>query len=100
MRSQFVSGKSVNYHVEFDKSAERDFYKLPRAVQTRLAERFDALESEPRPPWVAALQGYPHLLKFRVGDYRVIYTVKDRQLLILVVDVGNRKDIYRKYRKK
>ena len=90
----------MSYRVEFGRSAERDFLKLPLAIQTRLAERFDALEADPRPPWVAAMQGYPHLLKFRVGDFRVLYTIQDKQLLVLVVDVGNRKEIYRKYRKK
>ncbi|MET9023706.1 type II toxin-antitoxin system RelE/ParE family toxin [Actinopolymorpha sp. NPDC004070] len=50
---------------------------------------------EPRPHGAQALQGRSGLLRIRVGDYRVIYEVQDARLVVLVVDLGHRRDIYR-----
>jgi mRNA-degrading endonuclease RelE of RelBE toxin-antitoxin system len=53
------------------------------------------LAEEPRPAGVKALQGLPGLLRLRVGAYRVLYQVHDDQLLVLVLTLGHRRDVYR-----
>jgi mRNA interferase RelE/StbE len=53
------------------------------------------LADDPHPPGSKMLQGEAHLYRIRIGDYRVIYTVAVRRLVVLVVNVGNRRDIYR-----
>jgi mRNA interferase RelE/StbE len=54
----------------------------------------DALRSEPRPPDVKKLKGREGW-RIRVGDYRVIYSITDKELLVLVVRIGHRSEIYR-----
>ena len=69
---------------------------LPRAAQVRIAPKIEALADEPRPPGVKKLAGEEELYRIRVGDYRVIYAIEDAELVVLVVMVGDRKDVYRR----
>lgn len=84
------------YEVWFAPAAERDFKKLPRAAQVRLKKHIDALSGDPRPSGVAALSGEEHLYRIRAGDYRVVYAIQDEVLLLLLLRVGHRRDVYRR----
>jgi len=84
------------YTVEFTSKAVHAFGDLPRNIQVRLASRIDGLVKEPRPPGVEKLSGADDLYRLRVGDYRVIYQIKDKLLLVLVVTVGHRREVYRR----
>jgi mRNA interferase RelE/StbE len=64
-------------------------------VQARLVEAAEALATDPRPVGVKKLQGDDNLWRIRVGAYRIVYEIHDEQLTVLVIRVGNRKDIYR-----
>jgi mRNA interferase RelE/StbE len=55
----------------------------------------DKLAQDPRPPGAKKLHGEPGLFRVRAGDYRVIYTVRDKVLLVLVLAIGHRRDVYR-----
>ncbi len=55
----------------------------------------DSLAKNPRPPGCVKLQGGDDLYRVRVGDYRVVYTIQDTVLVVLVVEAGHRRDIYR-----
>jgi mRNA interferase RelE/StbE len=83
------------YAVEFLPSAARAFAKLDRAVQRRLAQRIDRLAREPRQGDVRMLRGADDVWRLRVGDYRVLYRIEDDRLVILVVKIGHRRDVYR-----
>jgi mRNA interferase RelE/StbE len=83
------------YRIEFAPAADRQFRKLPRDIQARLKVRIDALMGNPRPRGVEKLQGEDDHYRIRIGDYRVIYQVLDKVLLILVVKIGHRREIYR-----
>jgi mRNA interferase RelE/StbE len=83
------------YRIEFAPRAERDFRRLPAAAQRRLAPRIDALAQEPRPPGARAMAGAEGLYRLRVGDYRIVYRVQDRILVVLVLKVGHRREVYR-----
>jgi len=86
------------YRILYKPSAAAAFDKLPRDIQTRLKPRIQALVENPRPHGVQKLQGQsPPLYRIRVGDYRVVYEIENDRLIILVVVVGNRRDIYRGY---
>jgi mRNA interferase RelE/StbE len=61
----------------------------------RLRDAIGALETNPRPPGCVKLQGADELYRVRVGDYRIIYEVQDSVLVVLVVQIGNRRDVYR-----
>lgn len=83
------------YRALFKPSAERAFLALPRDIQKRLDKHLLALQDNPRPPGVKALTGEPGVLRLRVGDYRVLYEVHDAVLIVLVLKVAHRGDVYR-----
>jgi len=83
------------YNVEFSARASRQFLKLDAAAQKRLAPSIDALADDPRPTGVTTLKGSPGWYRLRVGVYRVVYAIEDDRLVVLVVKVGHRRDVYR-----
>ncbi|MBK1704265.1 type II toxin-antitoxin system RelE family toxin [Halochromatium glycolicum] len=85
------------YKVTFTKAAKRQFDKLSPAAQRQLGKAVDALAIEPRPAGVVKLSGEDHLYRIRSGDYRAIYQIQDQRLLILVVKVGHRSQVYRRH---
>jgi mRNA interferase RelE/StbE len=85
----------MSYQIEFTRPADKQLKALPVNVQERLQPKIDALAQEPRPTGVTKLQGNEDLYRIRVGDYRIIYSIQDDLLLVLVVTVGHRRDVYR-----
>jgi mRNA interferase RelE/StbE len=69
--------------------------KLDRDVGLRIQGAIALLAQDPRPPTARALRGRPGL-RVRVGEYRIIYTIDDEVLLVVVVALGHRREIYRK----
>ena len=70
--------------------------KLDQQIQSRILSALKLLATNPRPPKATKMVGFEHLWRIRVGHYRVVYTVRDQELVILVVALGHRKDVYRK----
>jgi mRNA interferase RelE/StbE len=68
---------------------------LPKPLQKRIDATIHALANNPRPPGVTKLQGAEDRYRIRVGDYRVIYSIVDAALLVLVLEVLNRREAYR-----
>ena len=85
----------MTYQVLFQPSALRELRKLPRKVQVRIVTRSEALAKEPRPPGVKKLEGMKGLYRLRVGKRRMIYQIQDERLVVLVVRIGHRRDVYR-----
>jgi mRNA interferase RelE/StbE len=85
----------MSYRIELKPSAARAFAKLPKGVQRPLAETLDRLATEPRPHGVTKLSGERDLYRIRTGDYRLIYTIRDKVLLILVARIAHRREAYR-----
>ncbi len=83
------------YRVVFSRKAKRQFLDLPVIVRKRLAPRIDALAGNPRPRGVKRLSGTEDFYRIRVGDYRILYAIEHRELVVLVVKLGHRKDVYR-----
>ncbi len=83
------------YRVAFLPAAERQLAKLPTDARQRILRRSIRLEADPRPRGVVKLAGPEDLYRVRVGDYRIIYQVHDRDDLVLVVAIGHRREIYR-----
>ncbi|MHA1568988.1 MAG: type II toxin-antitoxin system RelE family toxin [Alphaproteobacteria bacterium] len=69
---------------------------LPRADQKRITAKVDALAHNPYPPGIKKLSHDEGLFRLRVGQYRVLYQVQQNVLLVLVVKIGHRRDIYRR----
>jgi len=81
------------YRIELRPAAVRALKKLDPQVRRRVQGAIALLGDDPRPPAARALQGRPGL-RVRVGDYRIIYTVADDVLLVVVVTLGHRRDVY------
>lgn len=84
----------ANYVVEFTPRAKRELEKPPHLIQQRLRPRIDGLAENPRSPGVKALAGVANLWRIRIGDYRVVYTIRDEILAVLVLRIGHRRDVY------
>jgi mRNA interferase RelE/StbE len=77
-------------------SALRALQSFPRNVRERIYEKIDSLAENPRPPGIKALQGSQKgYLRLRVGDYRILYRIEDDRLLVVVVTIGHRREVYR-----
>jgi mRNA interferase RelE/StbE len=83
------------YRIVFTPAADRQLAKLPRPAREMVAAAIVTLASNPRPAGSAKLDGAADLWRIRVRDYRVIYTVRSGELVVTVVNIGNRKDVYR-----
>lgn len=84
----------ARYKIEFARSVRKDLKKIPKQDVLRILATIDGLESEPRPVSCKKLTG-KDLFRLRVGNYRVIYEILDDKLVVLVVKIGDRKNVYR-----
>ncbi|MFI6578898.1 type II toxin-antitoxin system RelE/ParE family toxin [Nocardiopsis sp. NPDC050513] len=85
----------MTYRTIFRPEARAELRKLPRNVAMAVFRKLTELETDPLGFGTTALVGDPDVRRLRVGDYRVIYTVEDRELVIWVVHVAHRSIVYR-----
>jgi mRNA interferase RelE/StbE len=83
------------YRVEFARPAAKQLASLPVAARVRLIKRIESLAGNPRPRGVETLVGGHGALRVREGAYRVIYEIRDAVLLVLLLKIGHRRDVYR-----
>jgi mRNA interferase RelE/StbE len=83
------------YRIDFTPRADRQFKALDRPIQVRLGRRIDSLAENPYPQGVKKLGGEEDLYRVRVGDYRIVYQVRQKTLLVLIVRIGHRSEVYR-----
>jgi mRNA interferase RelE/StbE len=86
---------SRRYRVEIARRAARSFALLQRQDQQRVRAAIDLLAENPRPPGCTKLAGEANAYRVRTGSYRILYEVFDDQLLVQVIRVGHRRDVYR-----
>jgi mRNA interferase RelE/StbE len=84
----------VAYEIEVRPAALRALRRIDRKDQARIRGAIALLATNPRPPGAIALKGRSGL-RVRVGNYRIIYLIEDGKLLIVVVAIGHRREIYR-----
>jgi len=85
----------LKYTIELKNSAAKALRKLPRSIQNRIANKINSMENNLPAPETTKMEGNNPFHKVRVGDYRIIYEIQKDILVILVVKIGNRKDVYR-----
>jgi mRNA interferase RelE/StbE len=81
------------YRIVIHSAPERALDRLPSPMAARIERRIDALADDPRPPGCKKLTAVD-AWRIRVGDYRVIYQIHDDRLIVLVVRIGHRRDVY------
>lgn len=82
------------YTVEIIPKAEKEFLKLQGELRNRIRKRILALEENPRPFGSKKLRDTDYY-RFRVGDFRVVYSVYDKEKIVKVLSIANRKEVYR-----
>jgi len=85
----------ASYRVEITASAEQALARLPKDDMSRVVRAITALATVPRPGGCRKLKGYEDVYRIRVGLYRVIYSIDDRRIIVVMLKLGHRKDVYR-----
>jgi len=83
------------YEVEISRTAEKQLRALPRGEQERILRRILALADDPLPRGSRKLGGYEDGYRIRVGRYRILYSVGGRELVIIILKIGHRREVYR-----
>jgi len=83
------------YRIFLRKSVLKDLEKIPDKDLKKIIKRIESLAIDPRPPGCEKLSGQERY-RVRQGNYRVIYSIKDRELVVWIVKVGHRRDVYKK----
>ncbi|MFH0844670.1 MAG: type II toxin-antitoxin system RelE/ParE family toxin [Pseudomonadota bacterium] len=86
----------ASYKVEWKQSAARELRKLEKETISAVVKAVEALSEEPYPAGSRKLKGSVHSYRIRVGDYRVIYSMRESELTVEIIRVGHRRDIYRR----
>lgn len=84
----------ASYSVGIRRSAAKELEAIPLKDRKRIVTRIEGLQTEPRPPGCEKLSG-EEKYRLRQGDYRILYEIIDRELIVAVVKIGNRRDVYR-----
>lgn len=85
------------YSIEFAPRIEKQLSVIPKAIRNKIFDRIEKLKKNPRPPQVEPLHGSESgFFRIRQGDYRIVYSINDNRLLVLVVRVVHRKEVYTK----
>ncbi len=87
---------SSKYVIQFLPSVAQDIEAIePHADRARIMRKIATLADHPRPRGVEKLAGFDNHYRIRQGNYRIIYRIEDRQLIVVVVRVGHRREVYR-----
>lgn len=84
------------YEIAIERNAIKSLRKAPPRIRKAVEQAIDGLADEPRPHGIRTLDAGKKLYRLRVGSYRIVYQVQDARLVVLVVRVGDRKEVYRR----
>lgn len=88
----------MSYRVDFRPSALRELELLPQNLQKRIQAKINNIAVNPLPSGVKKLQDSPlgaNLYRVKAGDYRIVYQIQQNVLVVLIVKIGNRRDVYK-----
>ena len=85
----------ANYKIKIKPSAKKELLKLPKKDLQRIIDKILLLSQNPRPTGCEKLSG-EEKYRIRQGNYRIVYSIEDLELIVIVVKIGHRKDVYRK----
>ena len=85
----------AKFKVEITRTAEKQLKKIDKSFQSKIVKLILSLANNPYPSGCKQLVGYHDLFRIRVGNYRIIYSVENKKLIIIILKLGHRKDIYK-----
>jgi len=83
------------YKIKFTKAAEKQIGKLQKNLQEKIVNKISLLANNPFPHGAKPIRDRKELIRLRYGDYRIIYTIKEKELIIIIVKISHRDDIYK-----
>jgi mRNA interferase RelE/StbE len=83
------------YQIVFSKSAQKELDKLPKVFGLKVLSKIEGLADNPRPNGCKKLEGAGNNYRIRINDYRVIYSIYDRELIVDIIKIDDRKQVYR-----
>ncbi len=83
------------YHIEYKSGVKKDIRRVPPRELDRIVQKITALAENPRPAGYTKITGSSNLYRIRHGDYRIVYSIHDDRLVVLVVKIGHRREVYR-----
>ena len=86
---------SFAYEVVIPDRVAKAIRQLDESVKERVIDRIEALRTEPRAPGTVAMRNEANTYRVRIADYRVVYEVRDAEHIVLIVQVGHRREVYR-----
>ncbi len=87
----------MKYKVDFSKAAEDQLESIPKSDVKKIIKRAEKLSSNPFPVGYESVKGAPvETYRVRQGDYRILYTVHEKKLIVLVIKIGHRREVYRR----
>jgi len=85
------------YKILYKKTVEKELRKLPKTIFVIVVSMIQTLSENPRPNNSVKLRGATNLYRIRHSDYRIIYSINDQEIVIIVIKVAHRKEVYRGY---
>lgn len=85
----------MKYKIEFTRAADKQLEDISKAEVLKLSKRIEKLASNPFPQGYEKLKGFDEIYRVRQGDYRILYSVFEERLIILILKIGHRKEVYR-----
>ena len=85
----------ASYRVELSRSAEKDLRRIDRSKLSAIYRAIESLGEDPRPLGAKKLTGADRTFRIRLGDYRIVYEIENDVLVVFVIRVAHRKDVYR-----
>ncbi len=86
----------MTYIVEIAPAAKRQIKKLTPPIQAQIIQKLEELRLDPRSPGVKKMIGEDNTYRVRIGTYRIVYEIYESSLLVIVVQVGHRREVYRR----
>jgi len=86
----------MRYRIKIKESALKVLRKVERKKRVRIWTAISALAEEPRAVGCVKMSGLDNFWRIRVGEWRIIYQIRDEELVVLVIRIGHRRDVYRK----
>ena len=84
----------MKYTVEISAPVRKQMKRMPNSDKKKILDKIDSLSDDPRPRGYKKLYYYTDFFRVRVGNYRIIYTIQDEQLVVVIVEVTDRRDAY------
>ncbi len=86
---------TVPYQIEWKPSALKEFRKLSAKVRSSVQQKVESLADNPRPDGCRKLSGLDHTYRIRLGNYRIIYEIEDKRVVVQILRIRPRSDSYR-----